>query len=275
MRDVPKTIDSKSTLIVRGEGCISLDDFADLKATKEGEGYKNPRNLAAGLINSTRTTSSLLRYMTFVAHSIIFVAGRGRNLTTRSEQFEYLEKLGFRVVPHIKVVNYILKHQIETMTGMIENFEFPVDGLVLALNDLVHSNSLGSTMKFPRDSMAFKWPDVSAMTNVTGMKWSVSQTGLITPVVLFEPIQLEGTTVKQANLHTLKVFEELGIGIGDMIEIYKANKIIPEVAENYTRSDTEDYPRKCPVCKQETTVVANDKTKKLYCYNCAVKGGGT
>jgi len=272
MREVPKTIDSKSTLIVRGEGCLSLDDFADLKATKEGEGYKNPRNLAAGLINGTKTTSSLLRYMTFIAHSIIFVAGRGRNLTTKVEHFDYLEKLGFKVVPHIKVVNYILKHQIDMMTGMVDNFEFPVDGLVLTINDLERSHILGSTMKFPRDSMAFKWPDNSALTKVTGVKWSVSQTGLITPVVIFEPVQLEGTTVKQANLHTLKVFEELGIGIGDTIEIYKANKIIPEVEENYTRSDTEDYPRKCPVCKAETTVVVSDKTKKLYCYNCASKG---
>jgi DNA ligase (NAD+) len=268
MRSVPQYIGIKNTVIIRGEGCISIDDFETLKRTEEGESYRNPRNLAAGLINGTKTTNALLHHMTFVAHSIIFIEGSGRNLTTRMDQMDYILNLGFEVVPHIKVANYNLKEQIETMTDMVNNFQFPVDGLVLVINDISRGSALGATSRFPRDSMAFKWPDASKLTTVTGVKWSVSQTGLITPVVLFKPVELEGTTVKQANLHNLKGFESLAIGIGDTIEIFKANKIIPEVEENLTRSGTENHPRKCPVCGSATTVLASEKTRKLYCYPC-------
>lgn len=271
MRSVPKTIPLKENTIIRGEGCLSLKDFDNLKKTKEGEKYKNPRNLASGLINGTRTTNVLLRYMSFIAHSVILLEGQGNELSTRYKQFGYLKKLGFRVVPHSKVLNFELKSEIERYTNEVANFEFPVDGLVLALNDIRYGESLGSTAKFPKHSIAFKWPDETVLTTVRGMKWSVSQTGLITPVVVFEPVTLEGTEVRQANLHTLKIFEDLDIGKGDTIKIFKANKIIPQVEENYTRSGTERYPEKCPVCGNETEVVINDKTAKLYCRYCGGK----
>ena len=268
MRYVPKTIPIKETIIIRGEGCLSLKDFDRIKKTKEGEKYRNPRNLAAGLINGTKTTNVLLRYMSFIAHTAILI---DQDLSTRYKQFGYLKKLGFRVVPHSKVLNFELKGEIERYTNEIQNFEFPVDGLVLTLNDIRYGESLGATAKFPKHSIAFKWPDEAALTTVTGMKWSVSQTGLITPVVIFEPVTLEGTTVKQANLHTLKLFKDLDIGIGDTIKIFKANKIIPQVEENYTRSGTEKYPERCPDCGHETAVVTNSKTSKLYCYSCGGK----
>lgn len=273
MRHVPLQIGIKSTLIVRGEGCMSIKDFDQLKATKEGENYRNPRNLAAGLINSTKTSNVLVRHMSFVVHSIIYVDGFGRDFDTREEEYLYLDKLGFYVVPYIMVVNYKLKEAIELMTSTIDVFEYPVDGLVLAMNDIAYGASLGQTQRYPKDILAFKWPDKSVLTKVKGMKWSVSQTGLITPVVVVEPVDLEGTTVQQANLHSLKIFEGLGIGKGDILEIYKANKIIPEVAENLTRSATEDYPHHCPDCGGETTVVDTGKTRKLYCYACAKTNG--
>lgn len=266
--NIPKTIDAKNTVIIRGEGCISLSDFETLKQTPEGEKYRNPRNLASGLINSQGTRDTLLGYMTFIAHSVIFVNGFGRTLHTKTELFEYLERLGFMVVPHVKVVNYQLKNEIEKFTNEVDTFDYPVDGLVLTLNDLAHGNLLGCTAKFPRDSMAFKWPDTSVTTRVRGMKWSVSPTGLITPVVLVTPVEIEGTTVKQASLHNLRIFEELCIGGGDIVEIFKANKIIPEVKENLTRSCTETYQRVCPVCGGPTVVVNGVRTRKLYCIQC-------
>jgi len=269
IQNVPKTIDTKNTTIVRGEGCIPISSFETLKQTPEGEKYRNPRNLASGLINSKLgTRDNLLENLTFIAHSIIFVSGYGRTLKTKTELFLYLMGLGFNVVPHVKVLNYTLKHEIDKFTNDVVNFDYPVDGLVLTLNNLEYGNNLGSTAKFPRDSMAFKWPDEVALTKVKGMKWSVSQTGLMTPVVIVAPVELEGTTVKQANLHSLKIFEDLAIGIGDTLEIFKANKIIPEVKENLTRSGTEIYPRTCPVCGNATVVMNGLKTRKLYCIIC-------
>lgn len=271
MRNVPLTIPIKHDVIIRGEGCISLKDFDQLKKTKEGEKYKNPRNLASGLINGTKTTNILLRHMSFIVHSVILLQGNGRDLTTRDKQLTYLKSIGFTVVFYVKVLNFELKSDIERFTKAVELYDFPVDGLVLSFNDLTYGESLGATAKFPKHSIAFKWPDETALTTVTGMKWSVSKTGLITPVVIFEPVILEGTEVKQANLHTLKIFEELSIGIGDTLKIFKANKIIPEVEENLTRSRTEDFPRNCPVCGSDTSVVMGEKTRKLYCYPCGGK----
>lgn len=269
--DIPKTIPAKNTVVVRGEGCIALKDFDNIKKTKEGEVFSNPRNLASGLINRTRTTSVLLRHMHFVAHTTIVLDGVARRLDTRYSQLQYLRVLGFNVVPHTKVLNFELIREVENYTSEISNFAYPVDGLVLTLNNIEHAESLGATLRYPRHSIAFKWPDEVKLTKVTGMKWSVSKTGLITPVVIFETIELEGTKVKQANLHSLKIFEELSIGVGDTLQIYKANKIIPEVMDNMTRSNTEKYPYWCPVCASETTVVNTDKSRKLYCYHCGGK----
>lgn len=271
MKNVPTTIPIKNNVILRGEGCLSLKEFDQLKKTKEGEKYSNTRSMASGLINSSKTHNVLLRHLSFIAHSVILLEGHGRAFATRYMQFGYLKNLGFRVVPHVKVLNFELKAEIERFTKEIENFEFPVDGLVLTLNGIKYGDSLGTTAKFPKHSMAFKWPDETVLTTVTGMKWSVSQTGLITPVVVFKPVTLEGTEVKQANLHTLKIFEEFGIGIGDTLRIFKANKIIPEVDENLTRSCTEEVPKHCPVCGSLTAILINDKTRKLYCYPCGGK----
>jgi len=268
MSAVPQTISLQNDLIVRGEGCMGIDDFEALKQTPEGERYRNPRNLAAGLINSNSAKPVIIGRLTFVAHSVMMINGYGRNLKTKDEQLRYLEDLGFDVVPYVKVANYFLQQEIERFTSDLPTYEYPVDGLVLTMNNIDHGASLGKTLRYPRDTMAFKWPDISKLTKVTGMKWSVSPTGLITPVVIVEPTELEGTTVRQANLHTLKCFEDLQIGIGDTLEIYKANKIIPEVKENLTRSWTETYPQFCPVCGHETEVVASNKTRKLYCTRC-------
>lgn len=268
IKGVPLTIPYRDTLVVRGEGCISLSEFDQIKKTQQGERFTNARNLAAGIINAKNANAVLLRHMTFTAHSVVYSEGKLSKLTSRSEVFKELARLGFNVVPHSKVLNFLLIREIERYTNDISNFPYPVDGLVLSIDDIPYGESLGTTAKFPKHSMAFKWPDETAITRVTGMKWSVSQTGLITPVVIFEPVSLEGTTVRQANLHSLKLFEELGIGVGDKIKVYKANKIIPEIEENFTRSKTETYPKVCPICGNKTTVETTERTRKLYCTSC-------
>lgn len=270
MASVPKEIACKDELFVRGEGCITLSEFDAIKKTKTGEQFSNPRNLAAGIINTTKSQSVLLRHVTFVAHSIVYLDGIHLFLKRR-EQLDYLSYLGFCVVPYTLVLNFELIREIERYTKEVETFDFPVDGLVLTLNDISYANSLGATARYPKHSMAFKWPDESKLTKVIGMKWSVSKTGLITPVVIFEPVELEGTNVRQANLHTLKKFEELALGKGDILRVYKANKIIPEVDDNITRSGTEIYPHICPICGGKTTVVENETTRKLYCHRCGGK----
>lgn len=269
MRHVPLQISSRGSLFVRGEGCLSIKEFEQIRKTKEGEKYANPRSAAAGIINTSTSPSVLLKHMSFVAHSIVSTDEKSVAIRAYSEQLSYLENLGFNVVGHKKVLNFELKREIEWFTKQVQTYEFPVDGLVLRLNNLKYGDTLGATAKHPKHSMAFKWPDEKKLAEVIGMKWSVSRTGLITPVVLFKPIALEGTIVKQANLHNLKFFEGLDIGRGDILRVYKANKIVPEIEENMTRSGTEQYPKVCPVCGGPTTVVENEKTRKLYCYHCA------
>lgn len=272
MRDVPKILPGiplkDGRMIIRGEGCLTLSEFNAIKKTKQGERYSNPRNLASGIINSKRASSTLLRHMTFVAHGLV----QPNDIhTTRSAQYEFMTDLGFEVVPYSIVSNYELLKEIEEYTSRVEYYDFPVDGLVLTLNDISLGEAMGSTARFPRHSLAFKWPDEYKFSKVTGMKWSVSLAGLITPVVIFEPITLEGTMVQQANLHSLKIFEDLQIGRGDVLKVFKANKIIPEIEENMTRSGTEVHPDICPACGNKTSVVESKNTKKLYCYTCLRK----
>lgn len=268
MKDTPLEIHSVGSTIIRGEGCISVKDFDVLKQTTEGEKYSNPRNLASGLINSTKTTSILLNSMTFIAHSVIYSDDNKNPIDSRMKQLLYLESLGFKVVEHNLVDFSNFLSAIDRCTEILETYPYPVDGLVFSWDDLLYSEVVGCTGRYPRHSLAFKWPDEVKETIVKGMTWSVSKTGLITPIVEFEPIFLEGTIVKRANLHSLKTFNNLSIGVGDVIRVYKANKIIPHVEENLTRSKTEEYPRICPVCGEFTTVITNDVTEKLYCDHC-------
>lgn len=271
MPNVPKTVPTKTMMVVRGEGCIRLDEFEQIKRTKEGERYSNPRNLASGLVNGTRTTSTLLRHVRFITHSLVFYDNFPWEQAFNEfvDKLYFLERQGFDAVDFAYPVGEEnLKKTIRQFTKDVENYAYPVDGLVLTLNDITYGESLGATAKWPKHSLAFKWPDVYELTKVTGMDWSVSKTGLITPIVIFEPVKLEGTVIKRASLHSLKIFEALAIGKGDILKIYKANKIIPEVEENMTRSGTMVFPKTCPVCGAGTVVELTPLTKKLYCYEC-------
>lgn len=266
VRNVPKKIAFDGFAVVRGEACISFDDFETIKRTEQGEKFSNPRNLCAGILNTIKGNNDFIKHVSFIAHTLIYF--EDYKFYTREEQLSYLRDLGFEVVPHIKVANYEIKKEVENFTKKVEDYEYPVDGLVLVIDDIQYGESLGATQKFPRHSLAFKWPDETALTTVTGVEWSVSNTGLITPIVTFDPVKLEGTMVKKANLHSLRIFNSLGIGVGDVIRIFKANKIVPEVDDNLTRSATEEYPKTCPKCGWNTRVVRSGNTEKLYCDHC-------
>ena len=272
LQGVPKRLNQKIDCIIRGEAVCRLDTFEQIRNTKQGERYSNPRSLVAGLLNPTsKVHNTLLKHIWFIAHTPIELdveeVGRAKTLM---DSLRYLQDLGFviDVLDAATVEQSSIKFAIAVTNSIVDGCPFPVDGLVLSYNDLDYGASLGVTNHHPKHSIAFKWPDVSKTSIVTGMKWSVSRTGLITPVVQFEPIELEGTMVSQANLHSLKIFEDLMIGKGDIIEVYKANKIIPEVKENLTRSGKEKHPKKCPECDNKTHVHKTDKTRKLYCYRC-------
>lgn len=271
MQNVLRELPFKHRMILRGEGCISLETFDFIQRVSDWEGYKNPRNMAAGLLNRSKTRGLLLKELIFIPHTVMFLDDHSPINKTRHAQLEYLQVLGFEVVRRSFVRNFELLEAIERYSSAVETYAYPVDGLVLTIDSVKHGEALGSTNSFPRHSMAFKWADESVLTKVTGMKWSVSDAGYITPVVIFEPVEIDGTTVKQASLHNLKKFKDLAIGIGDTIKVYKANKIIPEVEENLTRSGTEKYPMMCPVCNQPTYSVATNVTQKLYCWHCQEK----
>lgn len=273
MSNVLQDIPYQKKLIIRGEGCISLKEFELLKQTEEGEHYSNPRNLVSGLVSRTKSSSLLLKSAIFLPHSIIFIEESNHKVRTRNTDFDFLKALGFEVVPYSFVKNFNLKEEIEKFTSKVDKFTYPVDGLVLTINNIERGQDRGSTLKFPKHSMAYKWEDISVLTRVTGMLWSVSKKGYITPIVMFEPVTIEGTVVKQANLHSLAKFNQLALGIGDLIEVYKANKIIPEVGENLTRSGTLEYPKICPACNYPTHIVSNTKSQKLYCLHCKEESG--
>ena len=263
MKNVPLVVPIKTNMIIRGEGCMFLKEFDTIKVTKEGEKYMNPRNLVSGLINSTKVTPILLKHMNFIAHSVLRFEERFVNSISRIDRLLYLKELGFKVVEHYMVDKDDVERFVKQMSNNADCCPYPTDGLVLAINNLSFSESMGTTAKFPKDSIAFKWPDEIKETKVTGMKWSVSQTGLITPIVQFEPIIMDGCVVKQANLHSLKMFKRLKLGISDSIHVYKANKIIPHIERNLTCSGTMHYPEICALCGTPTVIFETSNTVKL------------
>jgi DNA ligase (NAD+) len=269
---VPDEISYKGKLVVRGEGVCSEGAFTKIKECPDGSSYKNPRNLSAGLINSLRPNESFLRKLDFVAHDIIGIKTDSDIFApwshTYTDCLDFLVGQGFNVVEHLKVDYKTLSDTVKDFSESVSAFEYPCDGLVIRLNDLDLCEKLGSTARSPRFVMALKWPDESKETVVTKMEWSVSQTGYVTPIVHFTPVELEGTLVSKANLHSLKCFIDLGIGIGDKLRVYKANKIVPEVEENLTRSKTERIPKTCPVCGGGLGVIDTKSSKILKCVRC-------
>lgn len=273
-KNLPLSIPYHSNLIVRGEAVISYSDFEKINREIPGidNKYKNPRNLCSGSVRQLNNQITAERNVKFFAFSLVAAESIDFE-NSRRKQYEFLSRQGFDVVEYKEVDSGTLFDTMDYFEKKIESYDIPSDGLVLAYEDLKYSQSLGTTAKFPRDSIAFKWADELKETVLTKIEWSASRTGLLNPVAVFEPVELEGTTVSRASVHNVSIVRKLKLGIGDKISVYKANMIIPQIDQNFTGSDTVKIPEKCPVCGEKTELRSMNDVQVLYCVNpdCAAK----
>ncbi len=267
-QNLPLNIPYQGELVLRGEAVISYKDFEKINE-EIGDAdakYKNPRNLCSGSVRQLNNEITAKRRVRFYAFTLVSAEGIDfRN--SRQYQMQWLREQGFDVVENHLVTGGTIDEEVAWFARHIEKNELPSDGLVLVYDDIAYGQSLGATAKFPRDSFAFKWADEIRETTLREIEWSPSRTGLINPVAVFEPVELEGTTVSRASVHNISIMEELELGVGDRITVYKANMIIPQIAENLTRSGVKDIPGVCPVCGGATRIAMENETKTLYCTN--------
>ena len=266
--NVPKHIPYKGHAVIRGEAVITYEEFDRInEAIDDADAkYKNPRNLCSGSVrqlNSKITAERNVRFYAFTLSEADGVDYEG----LRSNQMKWMAEQGFDVVEYVKVDNKSIFEAIDNYAERVLSFEIPSDGLVLTLEDLEYAATLGTTAKFPRDSLAFKWADQQAETILREIEWSPSRTGLLNPIAIFDPVELEGTTVKRASVHNLNIMETLKLGIGDTITVYKANMIIPQIGDNLTKSGNIELPSHCPVCDGTTEIKLMTGTKVLTCTN--------
>lgn len=266
--NVPLNISYQGELILRGEAIIRYSDFEKINEQIEDVDakYKNPRNLCSGSVRQLNSEITAQRQVHFYAFSLVKADGVDFK-NSRKEQFEWLKTQGFEVVEYHEVTKETLPETVKMYSEAIAENDTPSDGLVLLYDDIAYGQSLGRTAKFPRDSIAFKWADEIQETKLLYIEWSASRTGLINPVAVFEPVELEGTTVSRASVHNISIMEALELGAGDRITVYKANMIIPQIADNLTRSGVRDIPEACPVCGGQTEVRQINDVKSLYCTN--------
>lgn len=267
-RNIPLRIGYEGQLVLRGEAVIKYSDFAKINETIEDVDakYKNPRNLCSGSVRQLNNQITAARHVNFEAFMLVKADGvEFKN--SRLAQFEWLKSQGFDVVETKTVNRENLPEAVGEFAAMIQMQDIPSDGLVLLYDDIAYGESLGRTAKFPRNSVAFKWADEIRETQLKEIEWSASRTGLINPVAIFEPVELEGTTVSRASVHNISVMEALELGEGDTITVYKANMIIPQIAENLTRSKKVQIPKICPVCGGDTEIRQMNDVRSLYCTN--------
>jgi len=272
--NLPLEIAFQGELILRGEAVIRYSDFERINESYEDAEakYKNPRNLCSGSVRQLNNEITAQRNVRFYAFTLVDAEGMDF-ANSREAQFTFLQEQGFEVVEHYLVTEENILDVIELFEQKIETHDIPSDGLVLTYEDIAYGQSLGRTAKFPRYSIAFKWADELRETTLKEIEWSASRTGLINPVAIFEPVELEGTTVSRASVHNISILRGLHLGIGDRITVYKANMIIPQIAENLTGSDTVEIPETCPVCGGRTEIRQVNEVQSLYCTNekCAAK----
>ncbi len=273
--NLPRRIPFKGNLVIRGEAVIKYSDFNRMneELAETEEKYKNPRNLCSGSVRQLNNEITAKRHVHFFAFSMVADVLTDDEIkeygfdNTVTGRFEWLSKQGFDVVEHYVVDSDSIEERVMDFAARITDHDIPSDGLVLSFNDIAYGKSLGTTAKFPRDSIAFKWADELAETTLLEVEWSPSRTGLINPVAIFAPVELEGTTVSRASLHNVSILRALRLGINDRITVYKANMIIPQVAENLTGSDNLVIPSSCPACGGETVIRDENGVQVLYCKN--------
>lgn len=264
-KNIPLKIPFKEELIIRGEALISFKDFENINENLEViEKYKNPRNLCSGTVRQLNNEITKNRNVSFLAFSLVKC---NKNFTLKSEQLQFLASLGFEIVEYALVDKNNVEKTILDFEKKVETNKFATDGLVITFDNIAYSNSLGETSKFPKDSIAFKWADNLATTTLLDVEWNTSRTGLINPVAIFEPVELEGTTVNRASLHNISIIKNLKLGIGDTIKVYKANMIIPQVAENETNSNNLKIPEKCNACGGKAKTIQIRDGLALKCIN--------
>ncbi len=272
--NVPLRIGYKGDLVLRGEAVITYHDFEEIngRISEADQRYKNPRNLCAGSVRQLDPRVTAKRRVRFYAFALVSADSVDFH-ESREEQMKWLAAQGFDCVRSVSVTGDTLFTEIQSYQDAIADNPVPSDGLVLTYDDLVYSASLGSTAKYPRDSIAFKWMDQTADTTLTEIEWSASRTGLINPIAVFDPVELEGTTVSRASLHNISIAEELGLGIGDTVRVYKANMIIPQISEDLTPTYRLPIPDRCPACKGEAVIRDDNGVRTLYCPNpdCVAK----
>lgn len=266
-KKLPISIPFKGHMVLRGEAVITYSEFEKINASlSEEEQYKNPRNLCSGSVRQLNNEITAKRNVELYAFTLVEAEGVDFE-NSQKNKMEFMRKQGFQVVEYKLVTRENIAETVEWFSDKVKTNDFPSDGLVLLYNDIEYGDSLGSTAKFPRNAIAFKWADEVAKTKLLEMEWSASRTGLINPVAIFEPVELEGTTVSRASVHNISIVRELKLGIGDEIEVYKANMIIPQIAKNLTESDSLEIPDKCPVCGEKTVIHKENDVEVLFCEN--------
>lgn len=266
-KKLPISIPFKGHMVLRGEAVITYSEFEKINASlSEEEQYKNPRNLCSGSVRQLNNEITAKRNVELYAFTLVEAEGVDFE-NSQKNKMEFMRKQGFQVVEYKLVTRENIAETVEWFSDKVKTNDFPSDGLVLLYDDIEYGDSLGSTAKFPRNAIAFKWADEVAKTKLLEMEWSASRTGLINPVAIFEPVELEGTTVSRASVHNISIVRELKLGIGDEIEVYKANMIIPQIAKNLTESDSLEIPDKCPVCGEKTVIHKENDVEVLFCEN--------
>ena len=266
-KKLPISIPFKGHMVLRGEAVITYSEFEKINASlSEEEQYKNPRNLCSGSVRQLNNEITAKRNVELYAFTLVEAEGVDFE-NSQKNKMEFMRKQGFQIVEYKLVTRENIAETVEWFSDKVKTNDFPSDGLVLLYDDIEYGDSLGSTAKFPRNAIAFKWADEVAKTKLLEMEWSASRTGLINPVAIFEPVELEGTTVSRASVHNISIVRELKLGIGDEIEVYKANMIIPQIAKNLTESDSLEIPDKCPVCGEKTVIHKENDVEVLFCEN--------
>ena len=266
-KNLPVNIPFKGRMVLRGEAIITYSEFKKINALlSEEEQYKNPRNLCSGSVRQLNNEITAKRNVELYAFTRVEAEGVDFK-NSQQNKMEFMKEQGFQTVEYKVVTAKNIYETVEWFSEKVKTNDFPSDGLVLLYDDISYGESLGSTAKFPRNAIAFKWADETAKTKLTEVEWSASRTGLINPVAIFEPVELEGTTVSRASVHNISIVKELKLGIGDTIEVYKANMIIPQIAQNLTKSGSLEIPDKCPVCGEKTSIHKENDVEVLFCEN--------
>ncbi len=275
--NVPLSVPFNGRLVIRGEAIITYSEFEKINS-QIGDAdakYKNPRNLCSGSVRQLNPNITKSRNVKFIVFSLVEAISDEKSISKdlHSTELNWMREIGFDVVEFEKVDKTNVAKAVSDMAEKVKINDFPSDGLVLTYDDIEYGKSLGATTKFPRDAIAFKWADQMEETTLKEIEWSASRTGLINPIAVFNPVELEGTTVSRASVHNISIMKELKLGIGDTIKVYKANMIIPQIAENITGSDNIEIPDKCPVCQGNAIIKDENGIKTLYCTNteCAAK----